>query len=120
MPETIKPDTPETEEGPKVRTIVHVPESVPARYYANNTEVAMTSFDLSLRFAQIEGADVGNLYVRDQAIISLSLHHAKAVAQILVAHIDQYEKQHGELFIPGAPPSTIPHEAVKVKVDSNS
>ncbi len=100
------------------RKVVHLGD-VP-RYYTNNSEIAMTSFDLHIKFALIESSDDESLYVKDQAIISMSLHHAKAVAQILSAYVTQFEKQHGKLFVPSMDEPEIPHDAVKVKVDSNA
>jgi hypothetical protein len=115
---------PEEEEKPlgelemAIRKVIHVGE-VP-RYYANNTEIAMTSYDLSIKFAVIERADSESITVRDQAIISMSLHHAKAVAGILIAYVKQFEKQHGPIFVPTPELSEIPHETAKFKVDANS
>lgn len=100
------------------RKVVHSGEA--PRYYTNNTEIGMTSFDLSLKFALIESADAESMHVADQAIISMSLHHAKAVAGILVTYIKQFEKQHGPLFVPSEEEPEIPHDTVKVKVDSNA
>jgi hypothetical protein len=100
------------------RKVVHSGEA--PRYYANNTEIGMTSFDISIKFAQIVGSEEGELIVHDQAIVSMSLHHAKALTKILVAYITQFEQQHGKLFVPGPDEIEIPHETVGVKVDSNS
>jgi uncharacterized protein DUF3467 len=100
------------------RKVVHSGDA--PRYYTNNTEIAMTSFDLHIKFALIESSDDESLYVKDQAIISMSLHHAKAIAGILVAYVKQFERQHGPLFVPSMEETEIPHDTVKVKVDSNS
>jgi hypothetical protein len=101
------------------RKVVHSGEA--PRYYANNTEIGMTSFDISIKFAQIVGADEGELIVNDQAIVSMSLHHAKALARILVAYVKQFEQQHGPLFVPTPEDiGEIPHEGVKTKVNPNS
>lgn len=102
------------------RKVVH--SGTPPRYYTNNTEIGMTSFDLSIKFALIDSGDSEALYVTDQAIISMSLHHAKAIAGILTAYVNQFEKQHGKLYVPSAfdVDAEIPHETVAVKVDSNA
>jgi hypothetical protein len=100
------------------RKVVHSGDA--PRYYTNNTEMAMTSFDIHIKFALIESSDDESLYVKDQAIISMSLHHAKAIAGILVAYIKQFERQHGPLFVPSVEEPEIPHDTVAVKVDSNA
>jgi hypothetical protein len=100
------------------RKVLHSGEA--PRYYANNTEVGMTSFDISFKFALIDSADEGALYVKDQAIVSMSLHHAKSVAALLVAYITQFEQQHGVLFVPSLGQAEIPHDTVVHKVDANS
>jgi hypothetical protein len=74
-------------------------EGEPARYYANNTEVAITSFDISIKFALIDRSDSEHLYLKDQAIVAMSLHHAKAVTDILQRHIAEFERIHGPLSI---------------------
>lgn len=115
---------PEQEEKPAgemefaERKVVHTGDA--PVYYANNTEIAMTSFDISIKFAQIVDADSEVVNVRDQAIVAMSLHHAKALARILVAYVKQFEQQHGKLFVPTPDEIEIPHDTVKVKVDSNA
>ena len=115
------------EEGKKVtlgeleaatRKVVHAGEA--PRYYVNNSEIGMTSYDLHLRFAIIESADAQTINVKDQAIISMSLHHAKALLGLLYAYVAQFEKQHGPLHVPGIEQIEIPHETVAVKTDSNA
>jgi hypothetical protein len=100
------------------RKVIHSGEA--PRYYANNTEIGMTSFDISIKFAQIVGAKEGDLIVDDQAVVSMSLHHAKALAKILVAYISQFEQQHGPLFVPSLEQPEIERETVVHKVDANS
>jgi len=102
----------------KVLKVVHRGEA--PRYYANNTEVGMTSYDLSLKFAVIEEGDEEALYVKDQAIISMSMHHAKAVAKLLTAYVAQFERNHGLLYSATPEDFGITGDAVAVKVDSNA
>ena|SRR6266404_5110811 len=105
----------------KERKVIHRSDGPVPKYYTNNTELAMTSFDISIRFGQIEEADADSIAVRDQAIISMSLHHAKALVKILAAYVAQFEKQHGTLFLPtDLEEPEIPHETVAIKVDANS
>jgi hypothetical protein len=84
---------------PTVRKLVRLGENVPT-YYVNNTEVGMTTWDVSLRLSRIEKADNEALYVRDQAIVTMSLQHAKAVTAILAGYLEQYERDNGPLALP--------------------
>ncbi|HEY4424443.1 MAG TPA: DUF3467 domain-containing protein [Pyrinomonadaceae bacterium] len=116
MPEEKKVTLSELEAA--TRKVVHSGEA--PRYYTNNTEVAMTSYDLHLKFAIVESADATTINVKDQAIISMSLHHAKALLGLLYAYVAQFEKQHGPLSVPGIEDVEIPHETVAIKADSNA
>jgi Protein of unknown function (DUF3467) len=100
------------------RKVVHSGEA--PRYYTNNTEIAMTSYDLQLKFAVVESADATTMNVKDQAVISMSLHHAKALLGLLYAYVAQFEKQHGRLSVPGLEEIEIPYETVAIKADSNA
>ena len=107
----------ETAKASTGRKLVRLGENTPA-YYVNNTEVGMTSWDVTLRLARIEKADSEALYIRDQAIITMSLHHAKAVAMILSAYIAQYESQNGPLAVPVPGSGLAPEQAGgKIEVD---
>jgi hypothetical protein len=120
MPEEDKPEVLDKKDILRERKVIHRSDGPTPKYYTNNTELAMTSFDLSIRFGQVEEADADAIYVRDQAIISMSLHHAKAMVKVLAAYVKQFEHQHGELFVPSVEEPEIPHESVKVKVDSST
>lgn len=115
MPEEKKE---ETLEATRMVKVVHSGEA--PRYYTNNTEIGMTSYDISLKFATIDKADNETLHVRDQAIVTMSLHHAKAVARILTAYVAQFEQNHGPLYSPIVESVDISGDAVAVKVDSNA
>ena len=85
---------------PPTRKIVRTPAENFQVYYANNSEIGMTTWDLSIRFGRISGADSESLRVQDLAVITMSLHHAKALAMILSTYIKQYEKENGRLAVP--------------------
>jgi len=91
------------------------------RYYANNTEIGMSSYDISLRFAVIDHADAEGLHVLNRAIVTMSLHHAKAVADILSTYVAQFERDHGALSttIQTIRPD-VPRDTVAVKIDPNA
>jgi hypothetical protein len=69
---------------------------------------------------RIDHADGTNLYVKDQAIVSMSLHHAKALMMILAAYITQYEKDNGKLAVPIPSALPVEHEEILAKIDSNA
>jgi len=115
MPEEKKE---ETLEAIRMVKVAHSGEA--PRYYANNTEIGMTSYDISLKFATIDKADDDTLHVQDQAIVTMSLHHAKAVARILTAYVAQFEAKHGSLYAPSQDQLNVPEDTVAVKVDSNA
>ena len=50
--------------------------------------------------AKIEKADSDTLYVKDQATITMSLQHAKAVVMIVASYLQQYERDNGPLATP--------------------
>ncbi len=99
MSEEAKPKN-KDDVNPQMRKVVRSPAANFSAYYTNNSEVGMTTYDLSIKFGRIEGADAENLYLQDQAIITMSLQHAKALAMILSSYIKQYEKDNGKLFVP--------------------
>lgn len=99
MPEEEAPVIPESEPALQGRKLVRLGEDTPF-YYVNNTEVGMTTWDISLRLSRIEKADKEFLYLRDQATVTMSLQHAKAVAVILLGYIQQYESVNGPLAVP--------------------
>lgn len=90
----------------------------PPLYYVNNTEVGMTNWDVSLRLSRIVKADAEALYVRDEAVVTMSLHHAKAVALILGGYLAQYEQLNGVLPVPFAGAGMAPgHGGGKYEAD---
>lgn len=108
------------EEQPAIKYLKVIHSGEVPRYYANNTEVGMTSYDISLKFAVIDRAEADSLYVQDQAIVTMSMHHAKAVARILTAYVAQFEDKHGRLDSSSLEDLDIGGDAVAVKVDSNA
>jgi len=50
----------------------------------------------------------------------MSLHHAKALARILVAYVKQFEQQHGPLYVPTPEDIEVPHQGIKTKVNPSS
>lgn len=108
MPKESKPEQ-ESVAQPPTRNIVRTRADNFATYYTNNSEVGMTTYDLSIKFALIEGADNENLYLKDQTLVTMSLNHAKALAMILSSYVTQYENENGKLFVPFAtiPPAEV-------------
>jgi hypothetical protein len=71
--------------------------------YANNTMIAMSTFDFSLIFGEITGSIEGRLQIEQHTKIIMSPLHAKVLAKIFADNVDAYEKQFGEIKVPGQP-----------------
>lgn len=69
-------------------------------FYANNTEVGVSPWDMRFKFAQLMGGDETNIFLEDQCDVVLSLQHAKALGIIIRQHINSYEAAYGKLAIP--------------------
>jgi hypothetical protein len=94
----------EGEQKPPQRRIQRTLAPNFASYYANNSEVGMTMYDITIRFGRIIGAEADALRVEDQALVTMSLPHAKALLLILNSYVSQYEKDNGfSLPTPFAP-----------------
>ncbi len=74
-----------------------------AVFYANNTEVGASPWDMRFKFAQLAGGDETHIFVEDQCDVVLSLQHAKALGIIIRQHIKSYEAAFGKLAIPTNP-----------------
>lgn len=65
-------------------------DSIPT-YYANNTNVTVSNFDVKLTFGRLsEVSDQGSV-VDPQAIVFMSPQHAKAVAELLAKQLAIFE-----------------------------
>jgi hypothetical protein len=71
--------------------------------YANNTALAISTYDFSLIFGEITGAEEGKLQVEQHTKITMSPLHAKVLAKVFSDHVEAYEKQFGEIRIPVGP-----------------
>jgi hypothetical protein len=67
--------------------------------YANAANVAISFFDFKLTFGTVEQADesTGTLYVQDSVSINMAPEHAKALLDLLIQHVDLYEKNFGAI-----------------------
>ena len=73
-------------------------ESAPS-IYANNTEVAITTWDVRLKFGEIEKITENEILVAERVRIAMSPQHAKVFSRLLAEHIDKYEKAFGEIQV---------------------
>jgi uncharacterized protein DUF3467 len=60
-------------------------------FYANNVNVQVTTWDLRLRFSQIESVDEKSVVYRDMATVYLSPGQARALRKVLNDNFDTYE-----------------------------
>ncbi len=68
--------------------------------YANNIQIGFSSFDMALAFGQIVGEEEGKVIVEEVARILLPRELGKVLAGLLLANIQAYEQQFGEIKIP--------------------
>lgn len=73
--------------------------------YANNSALAISTYDFSLIFGEILGAEDGKLQVEQHTKITMSPLHAKVLAGVFSANVAAYEQQFGEIRIPSVAPS---------------
>lgn len=68
-------------------------------FYANNTQVTISPFDVRLIFGEIVKADLekATLIVRLQASVAMSPQHAKAMLLLLKRQLDLYESKFGSV-----------------------
>ncbi len=66
-------------------------------FYANNTQVNLSNWDLQLDFGMVHDATDTELRVKKKVRIIMSLHHAKAVLGLLEKSLAAYEQNMGEI-----------------------
>ena len=68
-------------------------------FYANNTQVTISPFDVRLSFGEIVKVDLetAKLIVRLKASIAMSPQHAKAMMLLLKRQLDLYESKFGAI-----------------------
>jgi hypothetical protein len=70
--------------------------------YANNTGIETSVWDVKIRFAETLAVDHEQRItrVRELATVRMSPQHAKVVAGILIAQLENYEKRFGKIPSP--------------------
>lgn len=88
--------------SPKTVTVAGEEVSTVPMYYANNTSVETTLWDVCLRFAEtIETDQEANIIkVRELARVRMSLQHARVIAGILNQDLERYERDYGAIPAP--------------------
>ena len=73
-----------------------------AEFYANDTQIQTSVFDVQLMFGVIAQVSLKDktAFIRRVACVRMSLHHAKSVAALLSEQIRRYEAQVGTLTVP--------------------
>lgn len=61
-------------------------------FYANNTNIMITPYDLKLTFGQIIDSSDKSITVAPQTIVMMSVKHARAVRDLLVSQLDKYDE----------------------------
>jgi hypothetical protein len=69
-------------------------------HYANSLELEVSPWDFKLYFGQIEEATAERLGILESVAVYVSPQHAKAITDILVAHIKTYEATFGPIPMP--------------------
>ena|ERR1017187_1566998 len=75
--------------------------------YANNSALAISTFDFAVIFGEIVGAENGKLIIEQHTKITMSPLHAKVFAKVFNDNVAVYEKQFGEIKIPTNPPMNV-------------
>ena len=68
-----------------------------AAVYVNSAQVLVGPWDLTIVFGQVIGRRGDNLLVDEKASVVMSLHHAKALVDVLSKNLAEYEKRAGEV-----------------------
>lgn len=73
-------------------------------FYANDTQVMTTPWDMRLSFGVIAEVDPekGRALVRRLCEVRMSPSHAKRLLQVLVGQIEMYEKTVGTIAVPSS------------------
>lgn len=74
------------------------------RFYANNAGLNITQWDVRLVFGEIVGKeDEGRKgLIEPKVAVSISLHLAKALGEMLTKNIERYEETFGKINLPEA------------------
>ncbi|HEY3926755.1 MAG TPA: DUF3467 domain-containing protein, partial [Candidatus Koribacter sp.] len=87
-------------EGKKGASVVVNNEApVVPTYYANNTGVETSIWDVCLKFAETIETDKDNniTTVRELAKVRISPQHARVIVGILTKHLENYERDFGTI-----------------------
>jgi len=76
-----KKKAPETIAPKQFKAVNSVPGSDAPTYYANNANIDLSTFDVRLRFGQIQGAEGDILNVKEVAYVFMSHAHFRALLE---------------------------------------
>jgi hypothetical protein len=74
----------------------HRPTSF-SHVYSNNASFGITFFDLSITFGEVLVDGPNAMHVEDRVTVTMSVEHAKALANALEDVLTNYEKGHGPI-----------------------
>jgi Protein of unknown function (DUF3467) len=69
------------------------------KIYANNIEMNVTHWDMSLIFGEIVGEEGDKPIVEQKVKVNMSKEFTKALLNLLTVNIAAYEKQYGEITV---------------------
>ena len=92
MPSRENKKVPATQKIPEIRVLPDL-----ASYYANNTGIVVTPWDISLLFGRIVDMKGDKVLVDQFAKVTMSPQHAKAVHDLIGKQLEQYEVVHGRI-----------------------
>jgi uncharacterized protein DUF3467 len=108
MPETSK--TPSPKEPPK--ELPTKKADTFASIYASAANVDVTPYDFRIAFGEMKKSGT-EFSVEHYVEVKMSPQHAKALTNILVQYLHEYEKNIGEIHLPKAPEGTpAPQSAI--------
>ncbi|PYX42551.1 MAG: hypothetical protein DMG83_20500 [Acidobacteria bacterium] len=84
------------EKGAPIRREV---SDAPASIYANNAEIAVTTWDFRFKFGEIEKISENEITVAERVRVVMSPQHAKVFCTLLAEHVAKYEQAFGEIVI---------------------
>jgi lambda repressor-like predicted transcriptional regulator len=98
-----------TNAGPAQEQLETVVSEKFSKIYANSVNLDMTPWDFSLIFGELKKS--GNTMIIEQNIsIVMSPQHTKALANVLVTQVKEYERLIGEIKLPPQPQAQVPTE----------
>ena len=95
--EPLELKTPIVQKAFNVGELEHRPAPNFLQVYANSASFGVNFFELSILFGQITTASPSKMNVEERVTVTMSLEHAKALANALQEALTNYEKSHASI-----------------------